>query len=197
MRFIPDEQIKSMTEGGKKNWYNSQMEYSSGHYYPEIQRPFVFRCLKCQSNFMIDGCANCDSPHFQVGSSGGWLGLFCGACEKGFTSWSCTKCGSDNPASRTYYYLHKVPGGCFIATAACGSENHPDVVLLREYRDKFLYHSKLGKQFIALYYTISPTIARLISKCLLLRKIVRIVFIQPIAGLCRRFITQEDDTLHE
>ncbi len=52
--------------------------------------------------------------------------------------------------------------GCFIATAAMGSELHPHVQLLREYRDNVLLKSPYKKQFekiLDIYYSFSPEIA--------------------------------------
>jgi hypothetical protein len=50
--------------------------------------------------------------------------------------------------------------GCYIATMAYGSYDHPQVLELRKFRDEVLAHSRAGRIFIALYYKISP---RLVS----------------------------------
>ena len=46
--------------------------------------------------------------------------------------------------------------GCYIATMAYGNYNHPQVMILREYRDHVLSSSIIGRHFIRLYYYISP-----------------------------------------
>jgi hypothetical protein len=48
-----------------------------------------------------------------------------------------------------------------------------------------LLRSKLGKVFIALYYIVSPPIARTISNSQILRKLVRKGLVHPLASLCR------------
>jgi len=47
-------------------------------------------------------------------------------------------------------------GGCYIATMAYGSYEHPQVMVLRRYRDEVLARNKLGNALILIYYAISP-----------------------------------------
>lgn len=47
-------------------------------------------------------------------------------------------------------------GGCYIATMAYGDYNHPQVMVLRDFRDSFLSKRGWGKRFIAYYYAHSP-----------------------------------------
>ncbi|MCM1490029.1 MAG: hypothetical protein NC095_04305 [Muribaculum sp.] len=47
-------------------------------------------------------------------------------------------------------------GGCYIATMAYGDYNHPQVMVLRDFRDSFLSKRDWGKRFIAYYYAHSP-----------------------------------------
>ena len=53
---------------------------------------------------------------------------------------------------------------CAIATATYGSPEHPHVRVLREFRDRYLVESRLGRRFVELYYKYSPKAAELISK---------------------------------
>ena len=55
-------------------------------------------------------------------------------------------------------------GGCFVATAVYGTEDHFDLIVLRSFRDNFLSNYYLGKKFIASYYKYGPNFARKVSK---------------------------------
>jgi hypothetical protein len=73
-------------------------------------------------------------------------------------------------------------GGCFIATAAYGSIMEPHVKILRDFRDRFLLHNSIGKDFIRLYSTYSPPMADFIAKHDSLRAMVRISLL-PVVGV--------------
>ncbi len=64
-------------------------------------------------------------------------------------------------------------GGCFIATAAYGSQLHPYVRILREFRDSYLMPSKYGSKLVKLYYKYSPFFADLIARHKVLKVMVR------------------------
>jgi len=68
---------------------------------------------------------------------------------------------------------------CFIATAAYGSPFNPHVKTLRDFRDRYLMSSKLGRVFVDLYYKYSPSVARLISKHKIMKVAVR-YFLIPV-----------------
>ena len=65
-------------------------------------------------------------------------------------------------------------GGCFLSTAAYGSSMAPHVKISREFRDRFLMESSMGKAFVNFYYKYSPPFAGLIKKHHNLRIIVRL-----------------------
>lgn len=71
---------------------------------------------------------------------------------------------------------------CFIASAAYGSRSHPHVQVLRDFRDRYLMHSKIGRMLVELYYKNSPSVAELISRYAALRVAARIHLL-PFVGL--------------
>lgn len=74
---------------------------------------------------------------------------------------------------------------CFIATAACGSPAHPDVEILRDYRDRVLVPHALGGAVIQLYQWVSPPIAAAIRSRPWARKLVRRTIVGPLARWAR------------
>lgn len=55
------------------------------------------------------------------------------------------------------------PSPCFIATAVYG-QSHPNTMMLRTWRDQVLRQSARGRWLIAVYYRISPPIARFLGR---------------------------------
>lgn len=53
--------------------------------------------------------------------------------------------------------------GCYIATMAYGSYAHPQVMVLRWYRDNVLQNSILGRMFVRVYYLCSPRLVALLK----------------------------------
>jgi hypothetical protein len=73
--------------------------------------------------------------------------------------------------------------GCFIATAAYGTPTAEQIDVLREFRDVVLLKSKMGSQFVALYYRLSPPVAEFIAGNEVLRTLVRELLVDPIVCL--------------
>lgn len=84
---------------------------------------------------------------------------------------------------------------CIIVTASYGSELMPDVVFLKDFRDRVIRRSYLGGRFLwifeKLYYAFSPQLAEFISKHELLRAWVRIG-LKPLIGILKLSSTAYD-----
>lgn len=75
------------------------------------------------------------------------------------------------------------PSGCFIATAAYGSELSPAVVLLQEFRDRYLLNNAIGKSFVRFYYKVSPAAAARISSSEPLKLLVRVLLVPVVLAV--------------
>jgi hypothetical protein len=106
-----------------------------------------------------------------------------------FSNWSGDASGTSNPITITMNSdksikanFSAIPpseeagkkGGCFIATAAYGSPLHLHLDILRDFRDKYLMPSELGRSLVNLYYKYSPFFADLIAKNKALKVTVQI-----------------------
>ncbi|MFH7327182.1 trypsin-like serine peptidase, partial [Desulfurivibrio sp. C05AmB] len=73
-------------------------------------------------------------------------------------------------------------GGCFIATAAYGSAEAPQVLLLRQVRDQILLRSQLGRRLVAFYYRHSPALAQWLVRHPEARVLVRTALVPVVAA---------------
>lgn len=62
---------------------------------------------------------------------------------------------------------------CYIATMAYGDYNHPQVIVLRRFRDEKLSHNIFGRSFIKIYYRLSPYLVLLLKDSILINKMIR------------------------
>lgn len=77
-----------------------------------------------------------------------------------------------------------VDGLCFVATAAYGAAWEEEVASLRHFRDFYLKPSAVGTSMVAFYYTVGPSVARLIQDVPVARSAARIV-LKPIADTAK------------
>jgi hypothetical protein len=64
-------------------------------------------------------------------------------------------------------------GGCYIATMVYGDYNHPQVLLLREFRDEKLLNTLLGRAFVSFYYATSPHLVKLLQNATHINRMIR------------------------
>jgi len=74
-------------------------------------------------------------------------------------------------------------GNCFIATAAYGSYFEPHVVVLRQFRDRYLLTNPAGRWFVKMYYHYSPSMAEFISQHESMRMITRLALTPVVYGV--------------
>lgn len=63
--------------------------------------------------------------------------------------------------------------GCYIATMAYGSYEHPQVIVLRKFRDNVLLNYFIGKLFVEFYYFTSPKMVLVLKNQITLNTIIR------------------------
>jgi uncharacterized repeat protein (TIGR01451 family) len=81
-------------------------------------------------------------------------------------------------------------GGCFIATAAYGSNMEQDVRYLRAFRDEYLLKNSAGRWFVKIYYRYSPSLASVIRENDTLKSSVR-ALLSPFVFMSRKSVSQD------
>jgi hypothetical protein len=84
--------------------------------------------------------------------------------------------------------------GCFIATAVFGSSLAREVVILREFRDRYLLAHSLGEALVSVYYVLSPPMADFLSRHNNLRGMFRVA-LYPAVGFTHAFVQDPRDTI--
>lgn len=75
--------------------------------------------------------------------------------------------------------------GCYIATMVYGDYEHPKVLILRQFRDNVLERNLLGKQFVKVYYFLSPKVVKRLQNCDVVNGLIRF-FLDSIIKLIHR-----------
>jgi tetratricopeptide (TPR) repeat protein len=70
--------------------------------------------------------------------------------------------------------------GCYIATACYGDYDHPDVRVLRRFRDAHLLPTPAGRLFVRCYYFLSPPLAARLAHVGWLARFLRRVVLEPL-----------------
>ncbi len=108
----------------------------------------------------------------------------------GFVRYFGTFDDTDDDGTPNVPELYSGPTGrittvdCFVATAAYGSPFEAKVGLLRDFRDRILLKSSLGRKFVDLYYTHGPALAHTVAQSEWLRVLVRILLL-PLVGVAK------------
>lgn len=79
--------------------------------------------------------------------------------------------------------------GCYIATMAYGDYDHPQVIVLRNYRDQVLSKSFLGRAFIRFYYLISPKLVLILQGHNAINSRIRLALDKLIVLIRNRYFT--------
>lgn len=64
-------------------------------------------------------------------------------------------------------------GGCYIATMVYGDYDHPQVMILRQFRDNVLNKSVWGRWFIKIYYIYSPKVVNILKNQKIINDLIR------------------------
>lgn len=64
-------------------------------------------------------------------------------------------------------------GACFVATAVYGDYCHPNVIILRVFRDVILSQSSVGRLFVGAYYKVGPSLAFVPKNSKIAKKLLR------------------------
>ena len=78
-----------------------------------------------------------------------------------------------NIQSQIKAHIKSSSGACYIATMVYGDYDHPQVKVLRNYRDRHLSSSFGGKMFIRVYYAMSPSMVSLLNNQRMINRIIR------------------------
>ena len=77
---------------------------------------------------------------------------------------------------------------CFIATAVYEDYNHPQVLTLREFRDKIMSTKSWSRNLIEIYYKNSPPIAGFLKNHRFLSGFTRVMLLNPIIQFIRKIM---------
>lgn len=79
--------------------------------------------------------------------------------------------------------------GCYIATMAYGDYDHPQVIVLRNYRDQVLSRSAIGRSFIRFYYFVSPKLVSVLQGHNAINRRIKLMLDKLIVLIRNRYFT--------
>jgi hypothetical protein len=147
---------------------------------------YAVQCLKCHQlhlfSELLSGCPNCSGTKYGFGGQPAQFTIVCRTCKAEVLETVKCTCGCVNPLTEATMRWQK-SGGCFVATAACGSPLAAEVIILADFRDAFLCRNVAGRAFIWCYYAVSPRLAAIIAKHDFLRYVTLCLVVRPAAWL--------------
>ena len=105
-------------------------------------------------------------------------------------TWNVSVIVSNANGTAMQTWIWHVTSPCFIATAAYGTPLHEDIDVLRDFRDEYLMTNPIGREFVKIYYTVSPPIADVIRENEGLRTIVREGLVKPLVYILKELQNQ-------
>lgn len=97
----------------------------------------------------------------------------------------CIRQGNAERAKKTAAPADDSRKSCYIATACYGSYDHPDVRVLRRFRDERLLLSATGRWIVSIYYAVSPRLAARIGEKAWLSRTIRRRLLEPLVRALR------------
>lgn len=91
-----------------------------------------------------------------------------------------------DPSYEPPQIVKKKGSDCFVVTATMGGSDHPDVRLLRQFRDQWISKQRGGEKAIAAYYVVGPPLASAIRRSRFMRAASRLLIVSPAARFARK-----------